>query len=206
MKAIGPNHPFRPQRGFDALHHHWDHGTQSWMVQILPGDYYVTSGDEIISTVLGSCVSTCIRDPESGWAGMNHFMLPQDPGADPSGRSLRYGCFAVERVINELLKRGAQRENLEVKVLGGGQVIASMSDIGQSNVRFVREYLRDEGIAIAVEDVGGRVARRLRYYPKTGKVLSKHLPMQETAAVAAEEREFGKRLTQTPLSGEVELF
>ena len=206
MVRAAATRSFKPQRGFEALYHHWDHGQHAWIVQILPGEYYVTSGNEIISTVLGSCVSTCIRDPESGWAGMNHFMLPADPGADPGGQSLRYGCFAVERVINELLKRGAQRQDLEVKVMGGGQVIASMSDVGASNVRFVREYLRDEGIAIAVEDVGGRVARRLRYFPRTGKVLVKHLQMQDAAAIGAEERAFRQRLKQTPMTGEVELF
>ena len=206
MKPPGSTRTFRPQRGFESLPHHWDHSAQSWIVQILPGDYYVTNGEEIISTVLGSCVSTCIRDPQTGWAGLNHFMLPQDPSAQDAGRSLRYGCFAVERVINELLKRGAQRERLEVKVMGGGQVIASMSDVGMSNVKFVREYLRDEGIPIAVEDVGGRVARRLRYYPRSGKVLIKHLPMREAAGVVAEERDFSKRLEQKPIAGEVELF
>lgn len=198
--------PFQPTRGFENIHHHWDHGAQSWVVHLVAGEYYLTCGSEIISTVLGSCVSTCIRDPKSGWASMNHFMLPQDPGADPDGESLRYGCFAVERVINELLKRGAKRETLEVKILGGGQVIASMGDIGNSNVRFVRQYMRDEGIPIAVEDTGGRVARRLRYYPRTGKVLSKHLPMQQNVVIAAEELDFRKSLQQKPVVGEVELF
>jgi chemotaxis protein CheD len=197
---------FRPERGFESVHHHWDHGAQAWVVHLMAGEYYLTSGAEIIATVLGSCVSTCIRDPMSGWASMNHFMLPEDPGVDPAGRSLRYGCFAVERVINELLKRGADRKKLEVKILGGGQVIASMSDIGASNVRFVREYLRTEGIPIAVEDVGGRIARRVRYYPRTGKVMIKHLPMQQAAAVGAEELKLRKRLQQNPLAGEVELF
>jgi chemotaxis protein CheD len=197
---------FKPQRGFEALNHHWDHSARSWVVQILPGEYYVTSGDEIVSTILGSCVSTCIRDPENGWAGINHFMLPADPNKELDDDSLRYGCYAVERVINELLKRGANREMLEVKVLGGGQVIPSMSDIGASNIRFVREYLRDEGMTIAVEDVGGRVARRLRYYPRTGKVLVKHLAMQEAKVVGAEERDFRLRLKQERVAGEVELF
>jgi chemotaxis protein CheD len=197
---------YHPPKGFEHVHHHWDAAAKAWIVQIMPGEYYCTDGDEIIATVLGSCVSTCMRDKRSGFGGMNHFMLPDDPRADAKGDALRYGCFAVERLLNELYKRGTRRDELEIKVFGGGQVIAGMGDIGRSNIEFVRGYLRDEGLAAVVEDVGGSWARRLRYFPSTGKVLVKHLPMNEASLVGNRERDFRDRLQQERLVGDVELF
>jgi chemotaxis protein CheD len=120
------------------MHHHWDAAAKAWMVHLLPGEYYVTKSDEYVTTVLGSCVSTCIHDPLMGLGGMNHFMLPDDPSADQAGNALRYGGFAVARLINDLLKQGASRARLECKVFGGGQVITGTSDIGQWNVDSAR--------------------------------------------------------------------
>jgi chemotaxis protein CheD len=197
---------YKPTRGFETIHHHWDAAAKSWIVQILPGEFYVTQAEEIIATVLGSCVSTCIRAPDIGWGGMNHFMLPDDPRKDAGGDALRYGCFAVERVINELLKRGADRSELEIKVFGGGHVIAGLGDIGRSNVEFVRNYLREEDLASVVEDVGGPWARRLRYYPSSGRALLKHLPMSEAAKIGSRERDFRAKLQAERVVGEVELF
>ena len=197
---------YRPTRGFENVHHHWDAAANSWIVQILPGEFYVTENNEIIATVLGSCVSTCIRDRNTGLGGMNHFMLPEDPRRDARGDALRYGCFALERLINELIKRGAERDQLEIKVFGGGQVIATMSDIGRSNVEFVRNYLRDESLTADVEDVGGPWARRVRYYPANGKVLVKHLPMGEAVKVRTQEEDFREKLRTQRQAGEVELF
>lgn len=201
-----PRSSYRPTRGFENVHHHWDAAANAWIVQILPGEFYVTGGKEIIATVLGSCVSTCIRDRNTGLGGMNHFMLPEDPNKDSRGDALRYGCFALERLINELLKRGARRDALEIKVFGGGQVIAAMSDIGRSNVEFVRQYLHDEGLQSDVEDVGGHWARRVRYYPCTGKVLVKHLPMREAAKIGSREENFREKLRHERVAGDVELF
>lgn len=197
---------YRPTRGFEHVHYHWDATVGFWIVQILPGEFYVTANDEIIATVLGSCVSTCIRDRNTGLGGMNHFMLPEDPRRDPHGDALRYGCFALERLINELLKRGADREQLQIKVFGGGQVISSMTDIGRSNVEFVHSYLHDEGLTSEVEDVGGPWARRLRYFPANGKVLVKHLPMGEATKIRSEEEEHRKKLLRERQVGEIELF
>jgi chemotaxis protein CheD len=197
---------YRPTRGFEHVHHHWDAMASSWIVQILPGEYYVTQSDEIIATVLGSCVSTCIRDRNTGLGGMNHFMLPEDPRRDARGDALRYGCFALERLINELTKRGADRDQLQIKVFGGGQMFASLSDIGQSNVEFVRNYLSDEGLTSDVEDVGGPWARRVRYYPANGKVLVKHLPMGEATRICTQEEDFRAKLQSERQAGEIELF
>lgn len=201
-----PRVSYRAPRGFEQIHHHWDAGADSWIVQIMPGEYYVTRGTEIIATVLGSCVSTCIRDRNTRVGGMNHFMLPQDPRVDAHGEAMRYGCFALERLINEIIKRGGRRETLEIKVFGGGQVIAAMSDIGRLNVEFVRKYLYDEGLSAVVEDVGGEIARRIRYYPATGRVLVKHLPMRDAARIATREQSFREKLQKERLAGDVELF
>ena len=192
--------------GFDGINRYFEHGSASWIAQILPGDYYVTRNDEIISTVLGSCVSTCIRDPGAGVGGMNHFMLPDDP-AGKAGVSARYGVFAMEQLINALIKHGAKRNSLQIKVVGGGRVISGMSDVGRANVAFVHEFLVAEQMPILVEDVGLEVARRVRYRPASGQLRVLHLPVSENLKVAKREPELLSKLRvnlRRPL--DVELF
>src|SRR5687767_8370950 len=109
------------EAGFDSIQRFWDTATAAWTAKILPGEYYVTRHDEIIATVLGSCISVCIRDPIAGVGGMNHFMLPEERVArdykDPlAGLATRYGSHAMERLINDLLKLGAQRSRFEIKM------------------------------------------------------------------------------------------
>ena len=198
--------PPRPLRGFEAMHRYWDMGEANWIAPVLPGDYYVTKGGEIISTVLGSCVSTCVRDPVVGISGLNHFMLPSQGGASEGNDALRYGCFAVERLLNELIKYGASRERLEIKVFGGGKVIAGMSDIGQKNIQFIHEYFETEGLTITAEDVGGTWARRVRFHTDSGRVLIQRLQTQEATEVVSREKELSRRLSIAPPRGEVDLF
>lgn len=193
-------------RGFEAVSRYWDSADGHWVAQVLPGEYYVTTHAEVIATVLGSCVSTCIRDPFARVGGMNHFMLPHDQRSTPAEDALRYGCFALERLINELLKHGARRERLEIKAFGGGKVIRGMGDIGKSNIAFVRSYFETELLDIISEDLGGNWARRVRYYPEDGRVLIKRLDTREHEAVAEEEVRFNQRLSVRPVVGEVELF
>jgi chemotaxis protein CheD len=207
LAGLAPPSPPRPLRGFENLSRYWDHQQQSWVAPIVAGSYCVTNGDEILSTVLGSCVSTCIRDPIAGVGGINHFMLPRDEGDDDASTAMRYGAYAVERLINDLVKHDGRRERLEVKVFGGGNVIDSRAKIGEQNVAWVRRYLRDEGLAITAEDVGGGWARRLRYHGLTGRAQVKRLETSETRRVAAEERNWRASLLQHPqTTGEVELF
>lgn len=198
--------PPKPLRGFEAMHRYWDMGDNNWVAPVLPGDYYVTKSGEVISTVLGSCVSTCVRDPDTGYSGLNHFMLPNQGGSFQAEDALRYGCFAVERLLNELVKYGARRERLEIKVFGGGKVIAGMSDIGLKNIRFVHDYFETEGLQIAAEDTGGTWARRVRYYTETGRVLIQRLQTQETSQVVSRETEMQRSLSVAPPHGEVDLF
>ncbi len=196
----------RALKGFESLRRYFDSAEGSWVVPVLPGDFYVTKGGEIITTVLGSCVSACIRDPESGLAGLNHFMLPNQLGSYQAGEALRYGCYAVERLLNELVKYGARREDLEIKVFGGGKVIAGMSDIGRKNIAFIHEYFETEGLHIAAEDTGGTCARRVRYYSDTGRVLIQRLQTTEASEVAQTETELQRHLSIAPPRGEVDLF
>jgi chemotaxis protein CheD len=192
--------------GFEGINRFYESASKHWIAQILPGDFYVSKHDEIITTVLGSCVSTCIRDPGAGVGGMNHFMLPDDP-AGKAGASARYGLFAMEQLINALMRRGARRETMETKVVGGGRVISGMGDVGRSNVAFVRQFLADEQMAIVVEDVGLQVARRVRYHPVTGQVRVLHLPMEENRKVADRETELASKIRGiTKRAPEVELF
>jgi chemotaxis protein CheD len=195
-----------PVSGFEGVHRYFEFASGLWIAQILPGDSYVTRGGELISTVLGSCISTCMRDAGAGVGGMNHFMLPHDPSGGP-GASGRYGLFAMEQLINALMKCGARRQALEVKIFGGGRVIPGTVDVGGANVRFVRRFLEDEGIPLAAADVGLAVARRVRYRPQTGQVRVLHLPMTENDKIAAREVELESRLRRElarPM--DVELF
>jgi chemotaxis protein CheD len=141
-------------------------------VRVFQGQYYVTNDPgEVLSTVLGSCIAVCIRDPQAGYGGMNHFLLPQAAPSRPQGFSLRYGVYSVERLINDILGHGGERHRLEVKVFGGANVLNGMAKIGSRNADFVEQYLASEGLPIAARHLRGDIARRIRYYPKTGRVM-----------------------------------
>ncbi len=181
-----------------------DFGRES--IKILPGEYQVTDEDIVLVTLLGSCVSACLRDPRAGVGGMNHFMLPATDSN--GGASARYGAYAMEVLINELLKRGARRHALEAKVFGGGNVIPGMTiaNVGARNAEFVLDYLERERIPVAAQDLGSNVARKLGYFPRSGRVLCKHLPVTATVADLAVERAYGQTLERQPPAGDVELF
>ena len=180
-------------RGFEGINRFFEGSSGMWVAQVLPGDFYVTKADEIVTTVLGSCISTCMRDPETGIGGLNHFMLPEDP-AGGQGTSARYGVFAMEELINALLTRGARREALEIKIVGGGRVLRGLGDIGRSNVEFVREFLAAERMPILAEDVGLAVARRVRYQPTTGQMRVVHLEITENHKIAVRETEMASKM------------
>src|SRR5262249_46582955 len=149
-----------------------------WNVQVLPGELYVSGDDEVVTTVLGSCVAACVRDPAAGVGGMNHFMLPRAPaGSTDDGAPARYGVFALELLVNGLVRRGARKTRFEVKVFGGGRVIETGGDVGASNIAFVRRFFAAERMPIVAQDVGAHFARRVRYWPKSGRVQLAQLPM-----------------------------
>lgn len=197
----------------EAEHRRWFDPTFKIMaVKVLPGEHYVsTAGQEMVVTVLGSCVSACIWDPHLRIGGMNHFMLP-DSGSDvPVDKAMRYGNFAMEELINDVQRRGARREALEIKVFGGGNVLQSMGGggtvpIGDRNAAFVRRYLEEEGLRIAAEDLGGVHPRRIHFFPRLGKVIRLFLKKDVERAVLTRELSYRSRLQEVPVEGEVELF
>ena len=202
-----------PLPGFQQFQRFWDRENRCWMVKILPGEYYVSRADEAISTVLGSCVSACVRDPQCGLGGMNHFMLPADTTVGPNewldpavGLATRYGSYAMESLINDLLKLGAARERLEIKLFGGGRILASMSDVGGRNVDFIRSYLTLEGYRIAAEDLGGTQPRKLIYFPATGRARLRKLRPVENRIISHHEQLYLASISGQAAGGEVELF
>lgn len=177
--------------------------------KILPGEYYYTQEDMLIVTVLGSCVAACIRDRVSGLGGMNHFMLPDSgDGNSPISASMRYGTFAMEILINDLLKAGARRENLEAKVFGGGAVLRGFTamNVGERNAEFVMNYLRTEHIRVVAEDLNDVHPRKVYFFPRSGKVLVKRLMQVRNDTVAKRELDYASRLKVQPVGGDIDLF
>jgi chemotaxis protein CheD len=179
------------------------------VAKIFPGQYFVTDRDIALVTVLGSCVAACIRDPGAGVGGMNHFLLP-DTAEDltPASRSARYGTYAMEVLINRLMGHGARKKTMEAKVFGGGSVMPDLrtSGVGESNARFIVEYLRKEGIHVAAQDLLDVCARKIYFFPANGRVLVKKLRQLHNDTVVAREQDYSRRLNQVDLSGAVELF
>jgi chemotaxis protein CheD len=190
------------RRFFDATNN-------AWMVKVFPGEFYTTNkSDEVLVTILGSCVSACIRDPRLGIGGMNHFMLAEGEAQSWGGdsKSTRYGNFAMEKLVNELIKAGASRNSLEIKVFGGGNVTDTRNAIGTQNADFVLKYLESEGLNCAAKDLGGLHPRRIHYYPATGRVVRRILAGSENSLVARQENEYAGRLSSRKVAGDIELF
>jgi chemotaxis protein CheD len=197
--------------GFAHITRYWDDQHGLYAAKLLPGEFYVTREQETIVTVLGSCVSACVRDAVIGVGGMNHFMLPVS-GTNGSwensatGASARYGNFAMEQMINEILKHGGSRKNLEVKVFGGGRILTQMTDIGLKNIEFVQHYARTEGLQIVASDLGDIYPRKVYYTPISGKVFVKKLRALHNNTVIERETAYLNELRHKPVEGSVELF
>lgn len=201
--------PKRVQPGFAHVNRYFDRLLDHVVVKILPGEYYVTTQGEAVVTVLGSCVSACIRDRRNGVGGMNHFMLPESfPGEvlSANGRAERYGNIAMEQLVNSVLKAGGDRRELEVKVFGGGRVLAQMTDVGKRNIEFVRHYLQADHLAVTAEDLGDIYPRHVQYFPATGKVRVRQLRSMHNDTIVVRERGYLNKLKADPVTGGVELF
>ncbi len=197
--------------GFEHVRRFWQPQYDAFVAKVLPGEYYVTRGGEWVGTVLGSCVSACIRDPQARVGGLNHFMLPDAGDGGRWGNSdvdlaHRYGSYAMEHMINDLLKLGARRTRLEIKLVGGGRMIEHMSDVGARNIEFVRSYLLKEGFLVAGEDLGGAHPRRVVYDVDSGRVRVKKLPLQSGRTIAREEMDYRHVIREQKVTGDVELF
>ncbi|MGN6705347.1 MAG: chemoreceptor glutamine deamidase CheD [Rhodanobacter sp.] len=197
--------------GFEHLRRFWDPAQGCMTVKVLPGEFYVSDQEEMLSTVLGSCVSACIHDVRRGIGGMNHFMLPEPVGerdnwSSTVGRAARYGSDAMEQLINAILKAGGQRADLRVKVFGGGRVLARMSDVGQRNIEFVRRYIAAESLELVASDLGDVFPRQVQFFPHSGRARVRQLRRSDDVALVAGESGYLKRLANDPIKGEVELF
>mgnify|MGYP004445647957 CR=1 FL=1 len=198
-------------KGFEDVNRYWDSYAQAWVAKILPGQLYVScSDDEVISTTLGSCVAACIRDRIKGIGGVNHFMLPwteNAPSETWKGMATRYGIFAMESLINEILKAGGERCNLEMKVCGGARIINGISnDIGRKNSDFILSFAQTEGIPLIAYDLGDIHPRKLMYYPSTGQMYVKRIQQLHNDTVYQRESQYHEQLKAAPQSGGVELF
>jgi chemotaxis protein CheD len=205
LKAL-PRQP--GQASFFFLDTHF----QNAAVKVLPGEFFVYDEDILVMTTLGSCIAACLWDRDKRIGGMNHFLLPESTGGADSGRdSGRYGSFAMELLIGELVKRGATRASMEAKVFGGGAVVSGMNSInvGERNTRFVLDYLRTERITVVSKDVLDIYARKVCYLPASGKAMVKRLASTNTEALGALERAAAARAApaaQNSAGGSVDLF
>ncbi len=178
-------------------------------VRLLPGEYFVTQKKMALVTVLGSCVAACVRDKFTGVGGMNHFMLPEGGDGDERlGRPARFGTYAMELLINQLLRMGADRRRLEAKIFGGGRVLEGMAQtqVGERNVAFVLGYFALEGIPISAQDVLDDYPRKVCYLPHTGQAFVKKLRLSGRDEADSAERAYLARLRGRKVGGDVELF
>ncbi|MFM9968790.1 MAG: chemoreceptor glutamine deamidase CheD [Burkholderiales bacterium] len=187
---------------------YFDRTHASEAAKLLPGEYYVATREMLLVTVLGSCVAACIRDVRLGMGGMNHFMLPDAEAADSSFGGARYGTYAMEVLINHLLKLGARRENLEAKVFGGGNVLPGLvqANVGHKNAAFVLRYLATENIRVAARDLADVHPRKVYYFPKTGRALIKRLTTLHNRTLLDRETDYRQKLVKAPAGGDIELF
>jgi len=205
-----------PLPEFNHIKRYVDKHRKVVVAKILPGEFYVTKHDEAISTVLGSCISACIWDERMGIGGMNHFMLPIKGDSfgtfgwqQDNSYTCRYGLWAMEYLINEILKNGGHRANLKVKLFGGGNVITSMtSDVGEKNIKFAKEYVENEGFEIVGSDVGGVYPRKVLFFPNTGRALVKKLQTTHNDTIQRRETQYIDSLVQPAAesSDDIELF
>lgn len=201
------------ETGFEHVNRYFDQRHQVWAAKILPGEFYVTTHGEMIGTVLGSCISACVRDKKLGIGGMNHFMLPlqtehstEQWGSDANTSATRYGNWAMEYLLNTLYKLGATKQNLEVKLFGGGQVLASMTDIGQRNILFAYDFLRKEGLDVIASDVGDIYSRKILYFPDTGAVKVRRITTTKNETIINREKGYMDSIGAQKDSSDIELF
>ena len=209
LRTAGPSRLERlkaaPRRPGEASFFFYDAHFRNDAVKVLPGEFFVYDEDILIMTTLGSCIAACLWDRDRKIGGMNHFMLPEGGGAADGGR---YGSFAMELLINEMIKRGANRGSMEAKVFGGGAVISGMNsmNVGERNTHFVLDYLRTERISVVSKDVMDIYPRKVCFLPASGKAMVKRLASANTEALVALERAAAARPVSSGSGGSVDLF
>jgi len=166
------------------------------IASILPGEFFVSHDPMIVYTVLGSCISACIRDPFVGVGGMNHFMLPEpkEGMGDSWGESTRYGSYAMESLINEILKRGGAKNRLEIKLFGAGKIYDGNIDVGVNNAKWVIQYLKREGLTPVKTDLGDVFPRKIYYFTESGRVLMKKIEHLKNRTIFDRESEYAAKI------------
>lgn len=197
----------QPRQPGEASFFYYDPHFQLNSAKVLPGEYFVSRDEMAIVTVLGSCIAACLWDRFMRIGGMNHFMLPDGDSSDVSGR---YGSYAMELLINEMLKLGARRESMQAKIFGGAQVMANFTtmNVGERNTSFVTEYLQTERIPIVSEDVLDIYPRKVVFFPSTGKAMVKRLAHAHPEALVQQEITRGNAaaVARNTAGGSVDLF
>jgi chemotaxis protein CheD len=193
----------RPRKPGEASFFYYDAHFKSEAVKVLPGEYWVDGEDVLVMTTLGSCIAACLWDRHAKVGGMNHFMLP-----DGAGDCGRYGSYAMELLINEMMKRGATRQTMEAKIFGGGAVISGMNslNVGERNTQFVTDYLKTERIPIVSKDVLDVYPRKVCFLPASGKAMVKRLAAANPDMLAAQERAAAQKAVPQSGGGSIDLF
>ncbi|PWC54352.1 chemotaxis protein [Azospirillum sp. TSO22-1] len=186
---------------------YYDPEFKAYVVPVVLGHHRISSrADDMLVTTLGSCIAACLHDPVARVGGMNHFLLPGAPAEGGIGIATRYGSVAMERLINDLLARGAQKERLEVKLFGGARVIESSMDVGVANAAFALDFVEREGLTLAGRDLGGATGRRVHFFPTTGKAMRRLLRPETERETVSQELDYLRTLKQLPLDGAMELW
>jgi chemotaxis protein CheD len=200
MVDHGDQAPRQALPGFESITRYWDPVNRISAAKIKPGQFYVTNCDEMIVTVLGSCVAACIRDPETGVGGMNHFLLSASDLALDGGSSVlpggpnRYGIEAMESLIRTILRNGGNRHRLEVKLFGAGNISGLLPEVSAQNIEFVRSYMTEERLSLKAEDLGDTYPRKVYYFPSTGRALVKKLRRLRNRTIERREADYLRSL------------
>ncbi|NQZ07712.1 MAG: chemoreceptor glutamine deamidase CheD [Algicola sp.] len=196
-----------PIAGFETVKRFWDKTRNITITKLLPGEFYVSTSQEMISTVLGSCVSACLWDESNKIGGMNHFLLPTITGENGSSNSyaLRYGNWIMESLINELLKHGAKRQHIRAKVFGGASIKDGLPN-SDRNVKFILAHLMLENIPLVGENTGGNLPRKVMFNPLTGRTQIKALQKTRNDTIQVREQQYNKDLRYYEFDSNIELF
>jgi len=191
---------------FTAEQSYWNNKWHCHALKIKPGEFYVSDQEIVITTVLGSCISVCAYDSKTGFGGMNHFMLPDNSHHSNPVRCTRYGMFAMEQLINELMKHGCSCKDLKLKVTGGGEMLPGASSIGKENINFIETFIADEHLHLVSSDTGGDQGRRVAFFPCSGKMLVNKISHRQDQRLIKEESDYRHKTDHQLDTQEVELF
>lgn len=194
---------------------YWDPVNQTHAVKIQPGGFYYSTQKQLLTTVLGSCIAVCIYDEFSQTGGMNHFMLPRIHHAKSGSEfehttegTARYGTWAMEQLINTMMRHGVKKRNMQFKIFGGGKMFGQDIDIGQQNIDFIFEYMQSEQLNVVAHDVGSNHPRKVNFFTGTGNVQMKRLKNLHNTTIIERDMDYMKKLKtyNEEEEGDVELF